>query len=118
ELGSKRPGWVHPSADWVREAARLAAVEGKLPAVLAGTRQPDGPAEPLNSLSSAQGNNSMPPQPGCTPGRWPTSRVWLPTSARASATTPPAPLPRLAAARARTLPGCGTWTALLCGDRR
>src|SRR5262245_22073523 len=34
ELGSKRPGWPYPSAQWVRQARPLAALEAKLPAVL------------------------------------------------------------------------------------
>jgi eukaryotic-like serine/threonine-protein kinase len=36
ELGSKQPGWKYPSAQWVREVEPVAALEVKLPAVLAG----------------------------------------------------------------------------------
>jgi serine/threonine-protein kinase len=36
ELGSKRPDWRYPSAEWVRQAERLAALEERLPAILKG----------------------------------------------------------------------------------
>jgi tetratricopeptide (TPR) repeat protein len=39
-LGSRSPGWRHPSAAWVRECRRLVELEDRLPAVLAGTDQP------------------------------------------------------------------------------
>jgi tetratricopeptide (TPR) repeat protein len=47
ELGTKQPGWRHPSAAWVRQAERLAALEAKLPALLKGEYQPKDPAERL-----------------------------------------------------------------------
>jgi tetratricopeptide (TPR) repeat protein len=42
ELGTKRPGWPYPSAEWVRQAKRLAALEARLPEVLKGELQPKG----------------------------------------------------------------------------
>jgi serine/threonine-protein kinase len=42
ELGSKRPDWPYPSAEWVRQAKRLAALETRLPALLKGELQPRG----------------------------------------------------------------------------
>jgi serine/threonine-protein kinase len=45
ELGMKRPGWRYPSAEWVRKAERIAAMEAKLPAFLQGELQPQGAAE-------------------------------------------------------------------------
>ena len=36
ELGSKRPGWLYPSGDWVREAERMNLLARRLPAVLRG----------------------------------------------------------------------------------
>jgi serine/threonine-protein kinase len=42
ELGSKRIGWPYPSAEWVRQAKRLAALEARLPAVIKGELQPKG----------------------------------------------------------------------------
>src|SRR5262249_48366336 len=36
QLGSKRPDWRYPSAAWVAEVERLAALAERLPAVLAG----------------------------------------------------------------------------------
>jgi Flp pilus assembly protein TadD len=47
ELGTKRPGWPYPSAAWVREAERLAALEAKLPAFLKGEFQPSDTAQRL-----------------------------------------------------------------------
>jgi tetratricopeptide (TPR) repeat protein len=36
ELGSKRPDWRHPSAEWVRKAELRVALEAQLPALLEG----------------------------------------------------------------------------------
>jgi hypothetical protein len=47
ELGSKQPGWRYPSAQWVRQAERMAALEGKLPAFLKGQYQPRDAGERL-----------------------------------------------------------------------
>ncbi len=47
ELGSKRPDWPHPSAEWVRQAERLAALVDRLPAVLKGDESPRDAAERL-----------------------------------------------------------------------
>ena len=45
ELGSKRPDWPYPSADWVRRAEADAAAEAKLVAFLKGELRPaDGQA--------------------------------------------------------------------------
>jgi hypothetical protein len=44
ELGSKQPGWRHPSEQWVKECVPLAALEERLQKILAGTGKPtDGP---------------------------------------------------------------------------
>jgi tetratricopeptide (TPR) repeat protein len=45
ELGSRQPGWPYPSAQWVRDAERLLALDARLPAVLAGTATPADAAE-------------------------------------------------------------------------
>jgi serine/threonine-protein kinase len=47
ELGSKRPGWPYPSAQWVADAERLAALEARLPAFQKGEIQPRDTAERL-----------------------------------------------------------------------
>jgi tetratricopeptide (TPR) repeat protein len=47
ELGRKTPGWRYPSADWARQCERLAELDRKLPAVLAGEAQPADAAEQL-----------------------------------------------------------------------
>jgi tetratricopeptide (TPR) repeat protein len=40
ELGSKKPGWRYPSADWVRQAERLVELDVKLLKVLKGELKP------------------------------------------------------------------------------
>jgi tetratricopeptide (TPR) repeat protein len=45
ELGTKQPGWPYPSAEWLREAESMAAMESKLPAFLKGEFQPKDTAE-------------------------------------------------------------------------
>jgi tetratricopeptide (TPR) repeat protein len=47
ELGSKNPRWRYPSAQWVRECERLVELDGKLPAILDGHKQPADVAERL-----------------------------------------------------------------------
>jgi tetratricopeptide (TPR) repeat protein len=47
ELGSSRPGWRYPSAQWVRNAEHMAALEARLPAVLRGEDKPRDAAEGL-----------------------------------------------------------------------
>jgi superkiller protein 3 len=46
-LGRQRPGWPYPSADWVRTAEQLVALEGKLPGLLKGETQPTGADQSL-----------------------------------------------------------------------
>jgi serine/threonine-protein kinase len=45
ELGIRQPGWPHPSARWVAEAERLAALAPRLPALLTGEDRPKDVAE-------------------------------------------------------------------------
>jgi tetratricopeptide (TPR) repeat protein len=47
ELGSKRPRWPYPSAQWIRDAERLAELEPRLPALLEGRDKPAGTDEIL-----------------------------------------------------------------------
>ena len=47
ELGSKRPDWRYPSAEWVRRVEATAAMEAKLPAFLKGEFQPGDTRERL-----------------------------------------------------------------------
>jgi hypothetical protein len=54
ELGSKRPHWIYASAQWVRDAERLAALEEKLPAVLKGETTPANPGEAIALASMCQ----------------------------------------------------------------
>jgi tetratricopeptide (TPR) repeat protein len=47
ELGSKKPRWPYPSAQWVRTAEHFVALESKLPMILKGEAQPADAAERL-----------------------------------------------------------------------
>ena len=47
ELGSRQPGWRYPSAQWVAEAERMAALAARLPALLKGEDRPRDAAERL-----------------------------------------------------------------------
>jgi tetratricopeptide (TPR) repeat protein len=47
ELGTERPGWSYPSADWVRRAEEEAAMEARLPAFLKGEFRPGDSKERL-----------------------------------------------------------------------
>ncbi len=47
ELGSKQPGWRYPSAQWVAEAERMAALTERLPFLLKGDERPTDNAERL-----------------------------------------------------------------------
>ena len=53
-LGSKRPGWPYPSADWVRQAEQLVELDRKLAAVVAGQAEPAGAAERLTLAQFCQ----------------------------------------------------------------
>jgi tetratricopeptide (TPR) repeat protein len=44
-LGSQRPRWRFPSADWVRQAERFTDLDGKLPAILRGEIDPADAAD-------------------------------------------------------------------------
>jgi serine/threonine protein kinase/Flp pilus assembly protein TadD len=48
ELGSKRPGWPYPSAQWVRQAELMVALESRLPAVLRGDDKPKDAGEGID----------------------------------------------------------------------
>ncbi len=53
ELGSKRPDWPFPSAEWVRETEHLVAQEARLPAVIRGQDRPGDAAEGLEFAEMA-----------------------------------------------------------------
>jgi Flp pilus assembly protein TadD/serine/threonine protein kinase len=54
ELGSKNPRWPYPSAQWVRTAEQLVALEAKLPQLLKGEAQPANAAEQLTLAHMCQ----------------------------------------------------------------
>jgi tetratricopeptide (TPR) repeat protein/tRNA A-37 threonylcarbamoyl transferase component Bud32 len=47
QLGSKRPDWPYPSAQWVQDCQRLVDLDLRLPALLKGDTQPKGGADRL-----------------------------------------------------------------------
>jgi eukaryotic-like serine/threonine-protein kinase len=47
ELGTRQPGWLYPSSQWVAEAERMAALAPRLPALLLGQDRPRDVAERL-----------------------------------------------------------------------
>jgi serine/threonine-protein kinase len=53
EVGSKRPGWPYPSAEWLRQAERMVVLENRLPAVLRGEDKPKDAREGIDFASLA-----------------------------------------------------------------
>ena len=47
ELGSRQPGWPYPSAQWLAQAERMAALAARLPALLKGEDRPRDVVERL-----------------------------------------------------------------------
>ncbi len=47
ELGSRRPGWQYPSAQWVAGAERILALANRLPGIVSGEDKPRDNAERL-----------------------------------------------------------------------
>jgi serine/threonine-protein kinase len=60
ELGTKQPGWRYPSAQWVRDAERLAALDRRLAAVRKGQGQPADAAERLALAQFCQHHKKLP----------------------------------------------------------
>jgi tetratricopeptide (TPR) repeat protein len=54
ELGSKRPGWRYPSAQWVRDTEQMLALDKKLPAILTGEATPSKAGEAVVLASMCQ----------------------------------------------------------------
>jgi serine/threonine-protein kinase len=54
ELGTKQRGWRYPSAEWVRQAERMAAMAAKLPAFLKGEFKPNDTTERLGLAGVCQ----------------------------------------------------------------
>ena len=53
ELGSKRPNWSYPSAEWVRRAEHMVVLERRLPAVIRGQDRPRDAVEGLTLADMA-----------------------------------------------------------------
>jgi tetratricopeptide (TPR) repeat protein len=53
EIGSKRPGWRYPTAEWVRDCERMAALDARLQAIVAGRAAPADASERLDLLPVA-----------------------------------------------------------------
>src|SRR5262249_25125684 len=54
ELGSRKPAWPYPSAQWVRQAERLVELDAKLPAFLKGETKPGSPTEQIEMARLCQ----------------------------------------------------------------
>src|SRR5207248_1328710 len=68
ELGRQRPDWKYRSADWVRDAEQLAALDARLPAVLAGEVKPP-PAEAVRYADLRRRPRVPQAAPGLAPSR-------------------------------------------------
>jgi serine/threonine-protein kinase len=65
ELGPNQPGWRYPSAQWVRDAERLVALDRKLAAILKGKGQPADVAERLALARFCQEYKKLPRAAAC-----------------------------------------------------
>jgi tetratricopeptide (TPR) repeat protein len=54
ELGSKRPGWRHPSGQALRDAEQMLVLDKKLPAIVGGEATPSNPGEAVALASLCQ----------------------------------------------------------------
>jgi serine/threonine protein kinase/Tfp pilus assembly protein PilF len=115
ELGSRQPGWNFPSADWVRNAERLADLDARLPEFLEGKARPADVAERLALASLCRQHRKL----FAAATRWYAEAfaAWPTTCPPAAATTPPAPPRSPAAARARTRTSSIRKSALACVSR-
>jgi serine/threonine protein kinase/tetratricopeptide (TPR) repeat protein len=59
ELGSKQPGWKHPSAQWMRNADELIRLDGRLATILEGKAQPADNRERLALALLCQQNKQF-----------------------------------------------------------
>src|SRR5262249_53404349 len=66
ELGSKRPDWSYPSAQWIRECEKLIELDAKLPQLLAGKAQPANASERVAVASMCVESKQLP----ATAARW------------------------------------------------
>jgi tetratricopeptide (TPR) repeat protein len=54
DLGSRTPGWPYPSAEWLKRAEHLAALEKGLPAILKGGQKTASPEDALELSAMCQ----------------------------------------------------------------
>ena len=105
ELGSGRPGWRFPSAQWVRNCERSVELDTRLPAVLAGEARPAGAAEwaEFGRLCQLAGKKQYAAAVGAaTRRRSRPTRSWPTTCGPPTATTRPAPPPWPGSGRGKT----------------
>src|SRR5262249_27083791 len=98
ELGSHDPRWPHPSAQWLHQAERLAALEARLPRLLQGEEQV---ADSVARLALADHQRHQ--QHYAAAARWYAAAF----AADAELTADPAAGHRYNAARAAALASCG-----------
>jgi len=58
-LGSRQPGWPHPSAQWLRDAESMADLDARLPALLQGHEQLKDPRDRLAFAQFCQGPKQL-----------------------------------------------------------
>ena len=105
ELGSQRPGWRYPSAEWVRQAEQLVALDARLAKVLQGEAAPADAGERIALAKFCQERKKL----FAAAARFYAAGFAAEPKraddlARGLATTPPAPPHWPAVARARTPP--------------
>ena len=69
ELGTRRPGWRNPSAQWVADAERK-VMEARLPALVKGEFRPKDAAERLGFARMCATRIGTPPPPACGTSSW------------------------------------------------
>ncbi len=118
ELGSLRPGWRNPQAEFLRMARRLAELDARLHRFLKGEAQP-ADAESASSWpgSASSTSSSMPPPLAGIARPSPSSQVSPRTCPLDTVTALLAPPHWPAADRARTRAASATWNAPCCASR-
>ena len=102
ELGSRQPGWRYPSARWVAEAERLAALADRLPALLKGEDRPKDVPERLAIGQMCYDTKRYAAAARFWAEALRPTRSSATTAGQGTATTPPAPRRWPVPARGRT----------------
>ncbi len=106
ELGSRRPGWRYPSAQWVAEAERMTwPWPRRFPALLTGEdARKTTPSAWRSPRCALRPRSITPPPPGSGPRRWRADPKLGDDRQAGTATTPPAPRALAAAGQGKDDP--------------